>query len=129
MKGIVIGIAVTAIAFAILVNVLPQVKLSGGVSHLVILSIVFGVVNSLIKPVVKLLSFPINMMTLGLFGLVVNAALLLGVAWAADKFFKVGFTIGGFPTHGIGVETIVTAVIASIALGLISAVIGLVVHD
>jgi putative membrane protein len=129
VKGIVIGIAVTAIAFAILATILPQVKLDGDVAHLILLSIVFGVANSLIKPIVKMLSFPINMMTLGLFGLVINVGLLLGVAWAADKFLKVGFTIGGFPTHGIGVETIVTAVIASIALGLISAVIGLVVHD
>ena len=129
MKGIVIGIAATAIAFAILVTILPQVSLSGGISNLVILSIVFGVVNSFIKPVVKLLSFPINMMTLGLFGLVVNAALLLGVAWAADKLFKVGFVIGGFPTHGITADTIVTALIASIALGIISTVVGLVVHD
>lgn len=129
MKGIVIEIAITAIGFAILATVLPQVKLDGNVVHLLILSIVFGVANSLIKPVAKLLSFPINMMTLGLFGLVINAGLLLGVAWTADKFFKVGFELGGFPAHGIGVDTIVTAVIASVALGLISTVIGLLVHD
>lgn len=129
MKGIVIGIAVTAIAFAILAMILPQVKLDGNALHLIILSIVFGVANGLIKPVVKLLSFPINMMTLGLFGLVVNAGLLLGVAWAGDKFFKLGFTIGGFPGHGITADTVITAVIASVALGLISTVIGLVVHD
>lgn len=131
MKGLVIAVAVTAIAFAILVNVLPDtwVEFTGEPLQLALLSLGVGVVNAVIKPVIKLLSFPINMMTLGLFGLVINAALLLAIAWAAQDFAKINLTVGGWPTAGFSVDTIVGAVIASIALSLISTVVGLVVHD
>ena len=131
MKGLVISIAATAIAFAILVNVLPttMVHFKGGVQELVLLAIVAGVVNGLIKPAVRLLSFPISMLTLGLSGIVVNAAMLLLIAWAADKFAHITFTVGGFPAQGITADTIVGAVVASVALGIIETVVGLVVHD
>jgi len=131
MKGIVIGIAATAIAFAILVTILPasMVEFQGGPEQLVILAIVFGLVNAFIKPVVKILSFPISMMTLGAFGIVINAVLLLVVAYAADTYASVTFSVGGFPAGGITADTIVGAVVASVALGIISTIVGLVVHD
>ena len=131
MKEIILGIAATAIAFAILVNVLPasMVSFSGDNVQLVVLAILFGLVNSFIKPVVKILSFPISMMTLGLFGLVVNAAMLLLVAFVADNIAGIKFTVGGFPAGGITADTIVGAVVASVVLGLISTVIGMVIHD
>jgi len=131
VKGIVIGIAATAIAFAILVNVLPSsmVKFNGGAEQLVILAILFGLVNAFIKPVVKLLSFPISMMTLGGFGIVINAALLLVVAYVAHTYADVAFTVGGFPKDGITADTVVGAIVASVVLGIISTIVGLVVHD
>lgn len=131
MRGIIIGIAATAIAFAILVNVLPSdmVAFDGGVPELVLLSLVFGVVNGFIKPVVKILSFPISMLTLGLFGLVVNAALLLLTAYAADQVANVQFTVGGFPADPVTADTFVAALVASVALSIISTIVGLVVHD
>lgn len=132
MRGFVIGVAATAIAFAILVYVLPKsmVELKGGGAvELVILAVVFGLVNAFIKPAVKILSFPISMMTLGLFGIVINAGLLLLTAWASDSIAKVHFTVGGFPGHGITADTVVAAVVASVALSIISTIVGLVVHD
>jgi putative membrane protein len=131
VKGLVIAIAVTAVAFAILVNVLPDtwIEYTGEPLQLALLSIGVGVVNAVIKPVIKLLSFPINMMTLGLFGLVINAALLLAVAWAAQGFANINLTVGGWPTADFSIDAIVGAVIASIVLSLIATVIGLVVHD
>jgi putative membrane protein len=131
VKGIVIGIAATAIAFAILVNVLPSsmVRFKGGAEELIVLAIVFGLVNAFIKPVVKLASFPISMMTLGGFGIVINAALLLLVAYLADTYASLSFTVGGFPSKGITADTVVGAVVASVALSVISTIVGLVVHD
>ena len=130
MKGLVFSIAATAIAFIILTLVLPhQVSFSGGVVQLVVLAATFGIVNGFIKPVVKLLAFPINMMTLGLFGLVINAVLLLLVAWAADTWFNVGFGIGGFPAKGLSLDAFVAAFIASVVLSIIQAVVGLVIKD
>ncbi len=129
MKGFVIGILVTAVAFAILAYVLPQVEYKGDAIALIALAAVFGVVNALIKPVVKLLSFPINMMTLGLFGLVINGLLLLLTVGAANTLFDVPITVGGFPADGLTLDSIAAAIIAAIVLGLITTVIGLVVHD
>lgn len=88
-----------------------------------------GVVNAVIKPIVKVLSFPISLMTLGLAGILINAGLLLGVAYLADNWAKLDFTIGGWPAGGFTSDTVVGAVIASVLLGLLSAVVGLVVKD
>ena len=131
MKGLVVNVIATAIAFAILVKILPSsmVSLGGGITDLVILALIAGVVNALIKPVVKMLSFPISMMTLGLSGIVINGAMLLLIAWASKQFAHISFNVGGFPAHGITADTIVGAVVASVALGVISMIVGLVVHD
>jgi len=131
MKGFILGILASAIAFVILVNVLPasMIAVAGAPLQLVLLALAVGVVNAVIKPIVKLLSFPISLMTLGLAGILINAGLLLGVAVLADKWARIDFTIGGWPAGGFTADTIVGAVVASVLLGVISAVVGLVVKD
>jgi len=129
VKGFVIGILVTAVAFAILAYILPQVEYKGDAVALIVLAAVFGVVNGLIKPVVKLLSFPVNVMSMGLFGLVINGLLLLLAVGAANALFDVPVTVGGFPADGVTLDSIGAAIIAAIVLGLITTVIGLFVHD
>jgi len=131
MKGFILAILASAIAFVILVNVLPasMIDVAGAPLQLVLLALAVGVVNAVIKPIVKLLSFPISLMTLGLAGILINAGLLLGVAFLADEWAKIDFTIGGWPASGFTADTIVGAVVASVLLGLISAVVGLVVKD
>ena len=48
---------------------------------LLIIAVIFGLVNALIRPIVKLLTFPINLLTLGLFSFVVNALMVMLTAW------------------------------------------------
>ena len=130
MKGMLVRIVATAVAFFILPILLPQyVDFTGGWLQLAIVAVLFGLANGLVKPVVKLLSFPINMLTLGLFGMVINVALVLGVAWIADTFFKTGLVIGGFPTDGLSVDAIVGAVIVAIVLSLVQTAASLLVKD
>jgi putative membrane protein len=131
VKGFILGIAASAIAFVILINVLPHsmIAFKGDGLQLAILAAIVGVVNAVIKPVVKALSFPISLVTLGLAGIVINAGLLLGVAYAAHKIMKLNFTIGGFPAGGITSDTIIGAVVASVLLGILSAIVGMVVKD
>jgi len=131
VKGFILAILASAIAFVILLNVLPSsmLQFEGDNVQLALLALGVGVVNAVIKPIVKILSFPISLMTLGLAGILINAGLLLGVAYLADNWAKINFTIGGWPAGGFTAETIVGAVVASVLLGLISAVIGLVVKD
>jgi putative membrane protein len=131
MKGFVLSILASAIAFVILLQVLPSsmVQFEGDTLQLVILAALVGLVNAVIKPIVKILSFPISMLTLGLFGFVVNAALMLGVAWVAQNLANLDFTIGGFPDTGVTADTLLAAVVVSVALSATSSVVGLVVRD
>ena len=132
MKGFLITLVVTSIAIVIVSYILPEFRFKDASDHIpqvVILALIIGLVNSLIKPIVGLLSFPVNAMTLGLFGVVVNGVLLLLVAYVANTWFGVPFTIAGFPDSGLSLNAFVYAIIASVALGIITAVIGMVVPD
>lgn len=61
----------------------------------------FGLVNVIVKPVVKLLSLPLFILTLGLFTLVVNALMLLLTSWLAD-LLDLSFHVDGFWTAVVG---------------------------
>ena len=68
-------------------------------------------------------------MTLGLFGVVVNGLLLLLVAWVANTLVRRPVHDRRLPGRRSSIDAIVAAIVASIAMGIITAVIGLVVHD
>ncbi len=91
--------------------------------QVVVVAIVVGLANALVKPVLKMLTFPISLLTLGLSGLIVNGVVLLGVAYIAEKL-KITFTIGHFP-HTIDTTTIAAALIGAVVLSAVSLLIGL----
>ena len=129
MRGFVIGTAVTAVAFYILVTLLPSMfGYEGGIPALIVISIIFGIVNGLIGPIVKLLALPIRLATLGLVGFLINGGLLLLTAWLSDLF---GFplTVGDFPPDLLTVDTLIAAVVGAVVLSITSSVIRLVVPD
>ncbi|MFJ6720763.1 MULTISPECIES: phage holin family protein [unclassified Streptomyces] len=68
---------------------------------LILVALVFGLVNLIVKPVVKLLSLPLFILTLGLFTLVVNALMLMLTSWLA-KQFDLSFHVDGFWAALIG---------------------------
>jgi putative membrane protein len=79
-----------AAALAVATWLLPGIVLQDGpierrVIAMLVVTTIFGVVNSIVKPLFKLVSSPVILLTLGLFLLVVNAAMLLLTSWAADK--------------------------------------------
>jgi putative membrane protein len=131
VKGLILAVVAGAIAFLLILQILPDsmIAFSGGTMQLIVLALFVGLVNAFIKPIVNLLSMPISFLTLGLFGFVVNAALLLGVAYLAQNFAKLDLTIGGWPTSGMTADTILGAVVASMLLSVITTVVGLVVRD
>lgn len=132
MKGFILSILAGAVAFLLLLQVLPSsmIDMKGAFfPPQVVVALIVGAVNAVIKPIVKILSFPISLVTLGLSGFVINAALLMGIAYGVQNFAKLDFTIGGWPTGGLTSDTIIGAVVASVLLSLLSAVIGLVVRD
>lgn len=81
---------ISAIAIAITAYILPGVAVSGFVTALV-LAVVLGAINLLVRPVLLLLTLPINILTLGLFTLVVNALMVILAAKVVPNFSVDGF--------------------------------------
>jgi putative membrane protein len=126
MRKFVAGTIVTAIAFYILTQFLPEyVSYEGAPIGLLVIAAIFGVVNGLIGPAIKVVATPLSLLTMGLIGFVINAGLLLLTALIAD-FAKFNLTVGGFPPT-FGVDAVVAAVIGSIVLSLVNTVIGAIV--
>jgi len=134
VRGFIVGTAVTAIAFYVLTKLLPDAGIYDGVTYdgelvgLVVLAVIFGVVNGFIGPAIKTLAIPISLVTMGLVGFLINAALFLVTALIADS---TGFnlSVGDFPPDLLTADTIVAAIIGSLVLSVVSTVVRLVVPD
>ena len=61
-----------------------------------VMAIILGLVNAIVRPVLKLLSCPLVIVTLGLFVLVINAITLRLASYIAVNWFHVGFHVNGF---------------------------------
>jgi putative membrane protein len=127
MRGFLIGTIATAIAFALMTWLLPNIDYTGEVPQLILLALVAGVVNGLIKPIVRLLSLPVRMATLGLFSFVINAGMLLVVAWLSGQF-DIPFSIAGFPPD-FSFDAVGWALVGSVVLSIINSLIGQFVPD
>jgi putative membrane protein len=121
---IIIRVLVNAVALFVAVKVLPSNLLSFNWGNdwwkLLLVALVFALVNTYIKPIVKALSFPISIMTLGLVAFVINAAMLLLVALASSSL-KLGFKVGDFPPS-ITSDTIVGALVGALIISVVSTV-------
>ncbi|PWI16642.1 hypothetical protein DI272_22615 [Streptomyces sp. Act143] len=106
MKNFVVKTIANAGALAVAVWLLDKITLTGDstgkkAGTLILVALIFGVVNFLVKPIVKLFSLPLLILTLGLFTLVVNALMLLLTSWLADKV-DLSFHVEGFWTAVLG---------------------------
>lgn len=79
-----------AIALLLVTRVVPGVTVDGFYAALIV-ALVLGIVNALIRPILIFLTLPINIVTLGLFTFVINALLF----WFVSTFVK-GFNVSGF---------------------------------
>lgn len=77
----------------------------------VVVALVFGIVNAVVKPIVKLLSLPLFILTLGLFTLVVNGAMLWLVGWLSER-----------TEYGLRVEDFWSALIGALIVSIVSLV-------
>ena len=73
---------------------------------LVLVALIFGVLNAVVAPIIKLLSLPFIILTLGLFLLVINAGMLMFTSWLSLQL-GLGFHVDGFWT-AVGGAIIVT---------------------
>ena len=107
MIRLVAGWVINALALYIVAKILPGIHLTDFGSALVA-ALVIGLVNTLIKPLLLLLTLPITILTLGLFSLVINSLMLMLASAIAP-----GFQIDGFGTALIGsiLLSVVTAIL------------------
>ncbi len=89
MKSL-LGLLIQTIAVYLAASLLPGIKVSGLFTAFVV-AVLLGVVNVFLKPLFLVLTLPINILTLGLFTFVINAILVLIVAWVVP-----GFSVNGF---------------------------------
>lgn len=90
MRGLFIRWLVSAVALYLTSLIVRGIEIQG-VFPLLFAAITIGILNAVVRPVILLLTLPLNVLTLGLFTLVVNA----GMLWMASKVV-VGFEVHGF---------------------------------
>jgi len=129
---LVVRIIITAIAVFVAVLVVPQIdfpaadnllRFEGNWWHVVVVALILALINSYLKPILKALSFPITMLTMGLFSLILNALLLLLAAVLADAV-DINFKIGGFPPN-FTADSFIGALLGSIVISIVSIVLGM----
>lgn len=105
----VIRLFVNALALAVAAWLIDGIQMTGGFWDILVVALVFGILNAILKPVLLFLSLPFLIVTLGLFALVINAVMLLITANLLDDFAVSGFW---------------TAVLGSIVISLVTMVLG-----
>lgn len=106
-------ILINAAALWLTAQVIDAFQLTGDILGILIVAVIFGLVNALIRPVVRLLSLPITCLTLGLFTLVINTVMLLLTDALAGDLLTISSSSPG---------RLVWAFIASILISLISVI-------
>lgn len=76
--------AINTLALFVAVWIVPGIRLESGWFSLVWLGLIFGLVNATVRPVLKFLTCPLILLTLGLFTLVINALMLSLTAWLGN---------------------------------------------
>ena len=96
---------VNAIAVWVAAILIDGITLSGNLLEIFLVGLVMGLVNAIIKPILKLLTLPITIATLGLFTLVINAAMLAFVAWIMPN---------------LAINNFVTAIVGGVLISVVS---------
>lgn len=109
---------ISAAAVAAAAYLLPGIRLEGGFADLMVVALVLGLINALVRPVLRWLACGLIVVTLGLFLLVINALLLLLAARVAQSF-GIGFYVDGFGAAFVG----------SVIISVVSFVLSMVLPD
>lgn len=103
---------INAAALWVATQIVPGVTFNGGVLPFLGVALVFGVINSTLRPLTKVLTFPLIIVTLGIFALVVNG-LMLWLTSSLSETLGLGFSVSGFWSAFFGalVVSIVSALL------------------
>jgi len=90
VRNFIIRLLVNALALWAAATVVSGITLSGDFGSILIVAVIFGVLNAVLKPLLVIFSIPFLVLTLGLFALVLNGAMLLITARLTDHLSVAG---------------------------------------
>jgi putative membrane protein len=90
------------------------------IGSFLLIGAIFGLVHAIIAPVVKVLAFPLYVLTFGLISFVINGALLLLVAWLSTQIGNDLLTIEGFTSEGLTIESMGWSILAAVIISISS---------
>ncbi len=95
MRSVLMHWLFNAAALWVAAYFLTGLDFDGTIAQLLMVAAVFGIVNSLLRPLLTVLTCPLIVLTLGIFTLVINALMLLVTGWLSTRW-GLGFTVMGF---------------------------------
>ncbi len=109
MKRFLVGTVINCLGLWLVTLVIPAIKISpwGGettwnlVASFVFVGMIFGLVTAIVAPVIKVLAFPLYILTFGLISVLINGAMLLLVAWLSSAIKAGVFSIDGASLSGV----------------------------
>jgi putative membrane protein len=111
-------LAINIIAILIAVNTVPGLQLSGPWWGLAAVALIFGLVNTGIRPLLLLLALPVVVLTLGLFMLLINAAMLYLTSYLAEGFGVI-----------LQIDSFFSALLGALVISIISGLLSLLSGD
>jgi len=126
MIDFLVRLLINAAALMVTVVLVPRIRFDFGDEwwRLLVVAAIFGLINTFIRPIVSLLSLPINLFALGLVGMLVNTAMLLLLAFVSG-WLALGFQIAGWPPGQLDVDVVIYAALAALVISLVATALGL----
>ena len=123
-----VSTSINALALWVATILIPAITLTpyGGegvwqrIGSFLLVGAIFGLVKAIIAPIIKVLAFPLYILTFGLISFVINGALLLFVAWLSSQIGSDIFTIDGFTSEGLTVESMGWAILGAVIISIAS---------
>lgn len=114
-KQFILRLAINIIAILVAVSLVPGLALQGPWWGLAAVALIFGLINTGIRPLLLLLSLPVVILTLGFFMLIINALMLYLTSWFVEGF---GITLQ--------IDSLFSAILGALVISFISTILGLI---
>ena len=118
MTKFIIRWAINAVALYVTVLIVPGIDFHGQWTGVLWLALIIGLLNALVRPLLKFLTCPLIILTLGLFSIVINTVILL-LTNSIGQAFDLGLTVGGFWP----------ALLGSLVISIVSVVMSIIFRD
>jgi putative membrane protein len=124
MKRFLVGTAINSLGLYLVTILIPAIKIApwGGdsawnlLASYLFVGMIFGLVTAIVAPVVKVLAFPLYILTFGLISVVINGAMLLLVAWLSSNFEAGIFSIDGATLSNVESAAFGWAILGSVVI-------------